>query len=261
MKDSEFEPLVAPLVGRRGYPSRYPENSLVGMQAALAAGARYFRMDVQISADGVPVLYQDNSMQRLTGKSMKLAELAWAELQELELDEQTRFGDQFLGTRIASVAQVAAWLQEKTGVTVFLDIKSGCLRRWGQAEAAELVLKAVQPASGQIVILSHDVEALWHAQSYGAQQVAWAFERWDAVNQDIAERLSPHFLCCPIKYLPADYTLWPGQWRWIAHETQDPVLAAELLAQGIDLVETDAIGEMLTLMHFDREADTDEPGL
>jgi glycerophosphoryl diester phosphodiesterase len=231
------------------------------MQAAVTAGARYLRMDVQITADGIPVLFQDSSLQRLAGRSMTLAELPWAELEQLELDEQARFGDQFLGTRIAGLAQMAEWLKESPGVTVFVDIKSGSLRRWGQAEATETVLRAVEPAFDQIVLLSHDVEALWHAQSYGVRQIAWAFERWDAVNQDIAERLSPQFLCCPIKYLPADRALWPGEWRWIAHETQDPVLAAELLAQGIDLVETDAIGEMLTLMHFDQEPDTDAPGL
>ncbi len=260
MNNSAHSPPEPQLIGRRGYPSRYPENSLVGLQAAVMSGARYLRVDVQISADGVPVLYQDASLQRLAGKATKLTETSWQDLGLLDVGESARFGDQFLGTAIPSLKEVAEWLKTQPGVTLFLDIKSSCLRRWGQAEATEIVLRAAEPASQQLVLLSHDVEALWHAQAYGLNTIAWAFERWDAVNQDIAERLSPQYLCCPIKYLPEDRALWPGAWRWIAHETQDPLLATELLATGIDLVETDAIGEMLALMRSDPERN-DEPGV
>ncbi|MGF1546037.1 MAG: glycerophosphodiester phosphodiesterase family protein, partial [Thiotrichales bacterium] len=53
------------LVAHRGYALRYPENTLPAIEAALAAGARYVEIDVQLSADQVPVLFHDRSLMRM----------------------------------------------------------------------------------------------------------------------------------------------------------------------------------------------------
>ena len=55
------------LVAHRGYTLHYPENTLVGLEAAIKAGARYLEVDVQLSADKVPVLFHDRNLQRLCG--------------------------------------------------------------------------------------------------------------------------------------------------------------------------------------------------
>ena len=55
------------LIGHRGEPTSYPENSLAGFEAVLKAGAAYIETDVQISADGIPVLCHDPHVARLTG--------------------------------------------------------------------------------------------------------------------------------------------------------------------------------------------------
>ena len=56
------------LIGHRGEPESYPENSLAGFEAVLAAGARYIETDVQLTVDGVPVLSHDASLLRITGQ-------------------------------------------------------------------------------------------------------------------------------------------------------------------------------------------------
>ena len=47
---------IPELVAHRGYPQHYPENTLIGIEAAITAGARFIDVDVQLSADRVPVL-------------------------------------------------------------------------------------------------------------------------------------------------------------------------------------------------------------
>ena len=42
------------LIAHRGYSECYPENTLVGLEAALSAGANCVEFDVQFSSDGVP---------------------------------------------------------------------------------------------------------------------------------------------------------------------------------------------------------------
>jgi glycerophosphoryl diester phosphodiesterase len=55
------------LVAHRGYAACYPENSLEGLQAAVAAGAGWLEFDVQLSTDGVPVLLHDTTLLRTAG--------------------------------------------------------------------------------------------------------------------------------------------------------------------------------------------------
>src|SRR5207244_2240185 len=53
------------LVAHRGYALRYPENTLVALDAAIRAGAKYVELDVQLSKDGFPVLMHDKTLARM----------------------------------------------------------------------------------------------------------------------------------------------------------------------------------------------------
>ena len=53
---------IPELVAHRGYALHYPENTLIGIEAAIRAGARYVEVDVQLSADKVPVLFHDRTL-------------------------------------------------------------------------------------------------------------------------------------------------------------------------------------------------------
>ena len=46
---------VPSLVAHRGWASCYPENTLPAVAAALAAGAAYIEIDIQLTRDLVPV--------------------------------------------------------------------------------------------------------------------------------------------------------------------------------------------------------------
>ena len=42
---------MLPLIAHRGYPAHYPENTLIGLEAAIKAGAERIEFDIQLSAD------------------------------------------------------------------------------------------------------------------------------------------------------------------------------------------------------------------
>ncbi len=62
------------LIGHRGEPETWPENSYQGFEAVLRAGACYIEADVQITADGVAVLSHDPSLLKITGLNRTVAE-------------------------------------------------------------------------------------------------------------------------------------------------------------------------------------------
>ncbi len=51
--------MVPELIGHRGARALFPENTVAGFQAALAAGVRSFEIDVGLTGDGVAVLSHD----------------------------------------------------------------------------------------------------------------------------------------------------------------------------------------------------------
>jgi glycerophosphoryl diester phosphodiesterase len=61
-----------------------PENTLRGLRAGLALGVDGIEIDVQLSADGVPVLLHDNTLDRTTNGSGPLSAMAFAQLRELD---------------------------------------------------------------------------------------------------------------------------------------------------------------------------------
>lgn len=70
------------------------ENTIQAITKALEAGTDVIETDIQATKDGVAVLFHDDTIERLTGKDMRVDELDWAELSKFELAG---------GTQIASL--------------------------------------------------------------------------------------------------------------------------------------------------------------
>lgn len=70
-------------IAHRGFSARYPENSMLAFERALALGADGAEFDIQLSKDGVPVVFHDENLVRITGTD--------ALVKDLTLDELKRF--------------------------------------------------------------------------------------------------------------------------------------------------------------------------
>ncbi len=77
-------PLV---ISHRTNMGSQPENSLAGIDAALADGADGVEVDVRASSDGVPVLMHDRSLVRTTANDRPVAEVPSAELRDLRVHD------------------------------------------------------------------------------------------------------------------------------------------------------------------------------
>ena len=64
-----------------------PENTLMGICQALDMRCDGVEVDVQLSADGVPVLFHDDELQRTTNATGPLADRTYAELQRMDAGE------------------------------------------------------------------------------------------------------------------------------------------------------------------------------
>lgn len=76
------------VAAHRGGHLTVPENSLAGMDEAIRAGADVVELDVRDTKDGVMVLMHDKNLDRTTTGKGVLADLTYAETQQLYLTHQ-----------------------------------------------------------------------------------------------------------------------------------------------------------------------------
>lgn len=79
------QPLNFPLIiGHRGSSALLPENTLASFKRAFADGADGIEFDVQLAADGVPVVFHDETLKRIAGRNRRISELTSAELSNID---------------------------------------------------------------------------------------------------------------------------------------------------------------------------------
>ena len=72
------------LIGHRGAKAVAPENTLASFRKAAEYGADCIEFDVRLCADGVPVIFHDNTLERTSDGVGRAADLDLAALKEFD---------------------------------------------------------------------------------------------------------------------------------------------------------------------------------
>ena len=233
------------LEAHRGYRKYFPENTLVAMEAAINAGACYVEFDIQLCRDGIPVLSHDANLSRTAGIDRSVMDMTLEELDTVYVGEQSRFGDKFSEVKIPKLVDVVELLKNNPQVKAFVEIKRASLKKFGVATVIAAVLKDIAAIIDQCIIISFDKEALTTAREQGVNSLGWVFEPWNQDALVAAKELAPNYLFTDYLLVPQiPEAFWQGSWQWVLYEINDPELALNYSAQGIELIETGAIGEM-----------------
>jgi glycerophosphoryl diester phosphodiesterase len=90
-------------VAHRGYSAVAPENTLPAFAAALHGGATIVEFDVRTTADGVPVVIHDRTLERTTTGTGPVWEARYDEVRAL--DAGAWFSTAYAGLRVPSLAE------------------------------------------------------------------------------------------------------------------------------------------------------------
>ena len=71
-------------IAHRGAGKLAPENTLAAFRLGASHGYRAFECDVKLSADGVPFLLHDTTLERTTSGQGTASQLTWGELSRLD---------------------------------------------------------------------------------------------------------------------------------------------------------------------------------
>lgn len=234
------------IVAHRGNAAEFPENTLPSLRSAVDLGVRHLELDVQLSADRVPLLLHDADFRRMSGRADSVFDLDWAAIARLPMSEPQRFGDRYAGVRACSLAEFATELASWPGITAFVEIKRASLRQFGATVVLERVLACLPAVLDRCVVISFDLPCLEAARRGSSARIGWVLGGYDAAARARAARLAPQFLFCDLDRLPPESVpLWPGAWDWAIYEVRDVETARACRARGVRLVETMAVRALL----------------
>jgi glycerophosphoryl diester phosphodiesterase len=213
---AEHPPKPWPLprwIAHRGAGKLAPENTLAAFRVGAAHGYRAFECDVKLSADGVPFLLHDATLERTTPERGTAGDRPWAELSRI--DAGGWHSRAYAGEPLPSLAAIAAYVQ-RNGFALNIEIKPTPGQELDTGRAVGAWCAAHGPAAGSPLVFS----------SFRPEALQGAFETAPAVA----------------RALLLD-TLWDG-WEAVAtqlgcigvvtnHRVFDAALATRLQALGL----------------------------
>jgi len=108
------------LAAHRGAMVEAPENTRAAFDKAVSYPIDGIEFDVQITKDGMPVIFHDDSLKKILNTSRTISDYTYEELSGF--DWGSWFSKEFSGEKIPTLEEVLKSYGEKTGL--FIEIKS-----------------------------------------------------------------------------------------------------------------------------------------
>jgi glycerophosphoryl diester phosphodiesterase len=229
-------------VAHRGAGKLAPENTLAAMRAGHAHGYRMVEFDVKLSADGVPFLLHDDTLDRTTDGAGRADALSWSEL--AKLDAGSWHSAAYAGEPLPTLRAIAHWATANE-VACNIEIKPVPGRDRDTGAAVALDARALWQGAPVAPLLSSFSEDALAAARAAVAELPRALLVED-VPPDWAARLARlecAALAANCRKLDARTVAAVHQagYRMLTYTANDPRLVARLAKWSLDAIITDAI--------------------
>ena len=235
------------LVSHRGDPFNYPENTVAGVSAAAAAGASWAEVDIQYTADFVPLLYHDADLQRISGDPRTLFESAWPDIKKLPASYPSRFGARFEQTTISTLSDLIEASASWPALRLFVELKSDSINHFGAErvvdDVSERIAEAVSRNQIAAIISKHD-GALEQMRERSGLPIGWVVPDFDAAAESRAKEMDFDFMFINQKRLKPWQAGHQKTEQWVIYTVNDLETAKRHLDAGADMIETDVFGKL-----------------
>ncbi|MBY4677938.1 glycerophosphodiester phosphodiesterase family protein [Marinobacterium arenosum] len=235
---------ISRLVAHRGYQRHYPENTLLALQQAVDRGVRQLELDIQLSADQVPMVYHDIELQRISGVNGRIDQLSAAELSRLGAGECARLGSKYAQEPIPTLAAVVAWLSKQPELTLFAEVKEEAVASFGIEQVLAAVLPVLAPVADQCVLISFDSALLANARPRWPR-LGLILRRWPPPARQLAQA-RPDYLIINQQRIPPGLSLNKQPLPVMLYEIRSVREGRKWLARGAALLESFSVGELVT---------------
>ena len=236
------------LVAHRGYQKLYPENTLLGHQKAVEAGALYLETDIQLSADLEPVLYHETRLKRVSAHPGKISDFRLDELIEIPAYEPKRLGHKFAEQNITPLCSLVQLIIKHPDVTVYVEIKTQAIDFAGIEAAYEVISNCLLPIASQCYLFSYHYSFVKYARDRAWQHCGIILKSWRDLESPLVKSIQPDTIFCKYQKVPRKIRLDNIAPDFVLFEIADPKLATSWLNRGATKIETFDIGGMISEM-------------
>ncbi|XP_075021215.1 glycerophosphodiester phosphodiesterase 1 isoform X1 [Calonectris borealis] len=113
---------AAARIAHRGGAHDAPENTLAAIRQAAENGATGVELDLEFTADGVPILMHDETVERTTDGSGRLCDLTFDEIRRLNPSAKHRLWSKFQGEKVPTLREAVVESLHHN-LTIYFDVK------------------------------------------------------------------------------------------------------------------------------------------
>ena len=145
------------MIAHRGASATHPENTLAAFDAALAEGCNGLELDLQLSRDGVPVVYHDRTLRKVGGGTRAVHQADWVEI--ARLDAGGWLDRRYAGERVASLLERYA---RRTRLLLHLKVRPGDKWAGVHVALADALGERIRKLrlTRRVIVLCFDLETL-----------------------------------------------------------------------------------------------------
>ena len=220
------------LVAHRGNAGQYLENTLPAFESAARLGVRHVELDVQLTADGIPIVLHDANARRTHGIDI---DVRFYDAPALE--QKGLFDEQVCGSPVPRLGEFARWMEGNPQMQAFVEIKKESLHTHGRSRVLSAITDALQAVAGRYMLISYDARVLGMAKRRG-ESVGYVLPTMDGRYRAIARHLSPAVLFADYRQILDAGATWPGSWQWATFEVADRAIARRMTDFDLDYLET-----------------------
>ncbi|UXH77543.1 glycerophosphodiester phosphodiesterase [Roseateles amylovorans] len=230
-------------VAHRGAGKLAPENTLAAFREGARHGYRAFECDVKLSADGIPFLLHDATLDRTTSGRGRAADLPWSELSRL--DAGRWHSRPYAGEPPPSLEAIAAYVRvNQHALNIEIKPTPGDEFRTGEVVGREVLRLWGESAPDSLLFSSFQPEALRGARETAASvprglllealETGW-FERAQSLE---CRAVITHYA---LMDQPLVEHLHQAGMKALVYTVNDAASAQWLISNGVDGIITDAV--------------------
>jgi glycerophosphoryl diester phosphodiesterase len=231
------------VVAHRGDCQFYFENTSQSIIAAIENGIKCIEIDIQLTKDGVPVLYHDRNLTRMTAANSPVAKLNFNEICQLKLLPIEENINKKRDVKISSLQEIVELVQRYPEVTLFAEVKRVNFLSFSYRVVYQQIFKLLKPILTRVVVISFSYRFLRLCQQKSAQAIAYVLPTWQSYSAKMLTKLQPQYIFCNEELVPRDHLFSELHFSnhkavWVLYEVAELTKVQEFHRRGVKYFET-----------------------
>ncbi|MFT5118290.1 MAG: glycerophosphoryl diester phosphodiesterase [Kiritimatiellia bacterium] len=234
------------LVAHRGYQKCFPENSLIAVMSAIAAGAVNIEVDLQFNDEGLVFLFHDDELSRISGVEACFHSQSSEVLSKLSAYEPARLGEKFSANPIALFAELLPIIRNYQEINFFIELKEASVRRYGAAACIDHLINLMEELSENCILISYSGELLSCAKKRGFSKTGLVIRDWK-IRNTLADQFLVDYIIIDYKRIASEVI--DANVPVMVYEVDNLPLAQSLIERGAFAVETFCFNDLADAIH------------